>query len=93
MIKHSEVSSEVNFWRDLEKRVGSALDLLGLAIEEGDNTLEESLVNETNSIALELKDKEFQLILSGEYDQRNAILAIHSGAGGTESQDLSLIHI
>ena len=61
--------------------------LLGLAIEEGDNTLEESLVNETNSIALELKDKEFQLILSGEYDQRNAILAIHSGAGGTESQD------
>jgi peptide chain release factor 2 len=87
MIKHSEVSSEVNFWRDLEKRVGSALDLLGLAIEEGDNTLEESLVNETNSIALELKDKEFQLILSGEYDQRNAILAIHSGAGGTESQD------
>lgn len=87
MIKHSEVSSEVNFWRDLEKRVGSALDLLGLAIEEGDNSLEESLVNETNSIALELKDKEFQLVLSGEYDQRNAILAIHSGAGGTESQD------
>ncbi len=87
MIKHSEVSSEVNFWRDLEKRVGSALDLLGLAIEEGDNTLEESLVNETNSIALELKDKEFQLVLSGEYDPRNAILAIHSGAGGTESQD------
>lgn len=87
MIQHSEVSSEVNFWRDLESRVGSAIDLLGLAIEEGDNTLEESLVNEANAIALELRDKEFQLVLSGEYDQRNAILAIHSGAGGTESQD------
>ena len=87
MIQHSEVSSEVNFWRDLESRVGSAIDLLGLAIEEGDNTLEESLVNETNAIALELRDKEFQLVLSGEYDQRNAILAIHAGAGGTESQD------
>ena len=87
MIQHSEVSSEVNFWRDLENRVGSAIDLLGLAIEEGDNTLEESLVNETNAIALELRDKEFQLVLSGEYDQRNAILAIHAGAGGTESQD------
>ena len=87
MIEHSEVSSEVNFWRDLENRVGSAIDLLGLAIEEGDNTLEESLVNETNAIALELRDKEFQLVLSGEYDQRNAILAIHAGAGGTESQD------
>ncbi|SVD42303.1 uncharacterized protein METZ01_LOCUS395157, partial [marine metagenome] len=49
MIEHSEVSSEVNFWRDLENRVGSAIDLLGLAIEEGDNTLEESLANEANA--------------------------------------------
>ena len=87
MIQHSEVSSEVNFWRDLENRVSSALDLLDLAIEEGDNTLEESLVQEADAIALELRDKEFQLVLSGEYDRRNAILAIHSGAGGTESQD------
>ncbi len=87
MIQHSEVSSEVNFWRDLEGRVSSATDLLGLAMEESDDTLVESLVQEAGAIALELRDKEFQLVLSGEYDRRNAILAIHSGAGGTESQD------
>ena len=62
MIQHSEVSSEVNFWRDLESRVGSAIDLLGLAIEEGDNTLEESLVNEANAIALELRDNNIKAI-------------------------------
>ena len=87
MIQHSEVSSEVNFWRDLEGRVSSATDLLGLAMEESDDTLIESLVQEAGAITLELRDKEFQLVLSGEYDRRNAILAIHSGAGGTESQD------
>ena len=38
-------------------------------------------------ISSELKEQEFQLTLSGEYDKRNSILAIHAGAGGTESQD------
>jgi peptide chain release factor 2 len=38
-------------------------------------------------VASRLDELEFQLAFSGEYDDRNAILAIHAGAGGTESQD------
>ena len=58
-----------------------------LALEEGDTSLEETLFADLEAISEELKDREFQLTLSGEYDTRNAILAIHAGAGGTESQD------
>ena len=54
---------------------------------EDDTSLEESLFADLEAISEELKDREFQLTLSGEYDTRNAILAIHAGAGGTESQD------
>jgi peptide chain release factor 2 len=58
-----------------------------MAEEENDAQAE----SEVNADLLELKKKldafEFQTVLSGEDDAKNALLAIHSGAGGTESQD------
>ena len=66
--------------RNLESRVSSAYDLLNLALDEGDTTLEESLRSELEAMTAEIRDREFQLTLSGEYDARNAILAVHAGA-------------
>ena len=83
----ADLKDAVDAWRNLESRVSSAYDLLTLALDEGDTTLEESLRSELEAIAAEIRDREFQLTLSGEYDARNAILAVHAGAGGTESQD------
>jgi peptide chain release factor 2 len=45
------------------------------------------LAAETSRLAAELDGLEFQLMLGGSYDRKNAILALHAGAGGTESQD------
>ncbi|MBI2856526.1 MAG: peptide chain release factor 2 [Chloroflexi bacterium] len=87
MIRLAELKDAVDTWRALEKRVASTYDLLLLALEEGDSSLGETLAQDADAIARELKEREFQLTLSGEYDRRNAILAIHAGAGGTESQD------
>jgi peptide chain release factor 2 len=87
MVQLAELKQVVDTWRALESRASSAHDLLALALEEGDTSLEEFLSQEVEAISRELKGREFQLILSGEYDSRNAILAIHAGAGGTESQD------
>ena len=83
----ADLKDAVDSWRNLESRASSAYDLLTLALDEGDTTLEESLRSELEAIAAEIRDREFQLTLSGEYDARNAILAVHAGAGGTESQD------
>lgn len=87
MIHLAELKHVADTWKALDSRASSARELLALALEESDTSLEEFLTQEVNALSKELNVREFQLILSGEYDTRNAILAIHAGAGGTESQD------
>ena len=87
MMLLSDLKNTSNKWRILQERVTDAQELLDLAIEQEDMTLNEGLQAEIEGISSELKEQEFQLTLSGEYDKRNSILAIHAGAGGTESQD------
>jgi peptide chain release factor 2 len=75
----------VQRWRGLEKRLADIAELLTLPDE--DESLRAELEKETGELGSELTELEFQLAFKGEYDARNAILAIHAGAGGTESQD------
>ena len=87
MIRLADLKQVSQTWQSLSTRASQAHDLLELALEEGDSSLEETLIGELESISKELSSREFTLILSDEHDQRDAILAIHAGAGGTESQD------
>lgn len=77
----------VQTWRQLENEVSELHDMATLAIEEDDQSLQEELQGETDKIASKLDELEVRLTLSDEYDSRDAILALHAGAGGTESQD------
>lgn len=77
----------VKKWRDLEKDVNDLLGLVEIGLQENDVTIEAEVADETVKLASRLAKLEFQLLLSGEYDVKSAILAIHAGAGGTESQD------
>ena len=77
----------VDTWRNLEKKVSDLSTLIDVSLAEDDSSLENEFSQEMHSIELSLEDLEFQLQLGGRYDQRGAILAIHAGAGGTESQD------
>jgi len=79
--------AHVETWRTLERRARDVADLLELAIAETDESLAAPAEEEVDAIERTLSGLEFQLQLSGEYDNRNAILAVHAGAGGTESQD------
>ncbi len=81
------VKDIVSTWRELEKKVTDLDDMLALVLEEEDNSLQEEIQNEVEKLASHLDSLEIQLILNDEYDSRDAILAIHAGAGGTESQD------
>jgi len=74
-------------WRELEKKASDLYELVCLAEEEGDSSLSEEINTEVKAVAYLFERLENQLILSGEYDTHNAMLAIHAGAGGTESQD------
>lgn len=87
----SQLQDTVTTWRQLEKKVFELDELIDLALAEGEDALESDVSAEIAQIERQLDDLEFQLAFSGEYDNRNALLAVHSGAGGTESQDWSQI--
>jgi peptide chain release factor 2 len=87
MRRLSELREEVETWQSLSRRVKDALDLLEMAAEEEDDSMLAELTEEADSLASQLEKLEFQLILSGPHDKDSALLSIHAGAGGTESQD------
>ena len=83
----ASVRDRVETWRGLHRRVQDAAELIELAIAEGDEGAAESAASDIAAAEKQLEGLEFQLQLSGPYDQRSAILAVHAGAGGTDSQD------
>ncbi len=83
----ARLKEQVALWRDLDARTASLISLTELAMAEGDDSLEDQMRAEGEEISSILKGEELRLTLSGPYDERPAILSIHSGAGGTESQD------
>lgn len=83
MKKLANLREEVQEWEKLEKRIA---DLLDLAQMEDESLLPE-IEQEVDDLRRILEQKELNTLLSGPYDQGNALLAIHAGAGGTDSQD------
>jgi len=85
MRQMAEKKKAVEMWRGLEKRAADLTELLTLA--EKDTSLLGEIEAEIDKLSTQLDELEFQMAFSGEFDNRNGILAIHAGAGGTESQD------
>ncbi|MGQ0555261.1 MAG: peptide chain release factor 2 [Nitrospiraceae bacterium] len=85
--KKATIDRELQQWRDIEAKMGDVDALLDLARESGDSALETELASELNQLEPRLATLRVELLLSGELDSNNAIVAIHPGAGGTESQD------
>ena len=83
----SALKEETQTWRKLEQKVKDLTDLVELSLQEEDVSLEQEVRSEVDRISAEVERLDLQLLLGGEYDRRNAIVAFHAGAGGTESQD------
>jgi len=67
--------------------VSDAIDLYEMAKEENDEESIEALYDDAPALEEQIRNMEIEVLLSGESDANNAILSIHPGAGGTESQD------
>jgi len=83
MQRLSALQEELGYWTQLRQNVVDAVELESL----GDEDLASDLTGEADRLEGELNRAEFRLMLSGTHDRGNAILAIHAGAGGTDSQD------
>ena len=83
MKQYNSTKAEVDSWHVFSRRLHDALELAEL----DDESLRSDLENEITSIEAELEKRSFTAMLSGKYDHDSAILAIHAGAGGTDSQD------
>jgi len=81
------VKNTVETWRKMEKEIADLMEMTALAIDEKDESLQKEIQNQTSELTSQLDELETRLLLSDEYDARDAILTIHAGAGGTESQD------
>ena len=75
--KFTKINTEV---RNLE-------ELNNLLLLEEDNDLVKELLRNTRVLEHDLEKFEIETLLSGKYDRNNAIVTLHPGAGGTESQD------
>lgn len=67
--------------------ITDAEELYEMAQDENDEEAIQSLYDDANALETLIRDMEIEVLLSGESDANNAILSIHPGAGGTESQD------
>jgi len=83
MKQYNGLKTEVESWRNFSRHLDETLELAQL----DDESLRAELEPEISAIETELEKRSFAAMLSGKYDHDSAILAIHAGAGGTDSQD------
>ncbi|NLG80634.1 MAG: peptide chain release factor 2 [Firmicutes bacterium] len=83
----SQIKADVERWEKARAEAEDLAVLLELGLEEGDESVEKEVRQGMKSLTKAVTGLELAHLLGGEYDRANAILSIHPGAGGTESQD------
>ena len=85
--KSKGLKSNVEKYEILKTELEDLQVLNSLAIEEDDESLVTEIDNGIKNINKKVEKITLETLLSGQYDKNNAILTLHSGAGGTEAQD------
>ena len=87
----TQLERKLQKYQDAASAVGDAQELYEMAQDEKDDETIETLFSESEHLENYVRQMEISVLLSGETDGNNAILSIHPGAGGTESQDWASI--
>ena len=87
----SAIKNKIAIHENLCREYDDAHTLIELADEEEDLSLLDEAKEAVAKVENELETQKLATLLSGEYDQNNAILTFHAGAGGTEAQDWAMM--
>ncbi len=79
----TRLRNQVGIWQRLSKHLLETRELAELEDED----LAKELTREVQTLELEIGDLEFQTLFNGQYDDEDALISLHAGAGGTEAQD------
>ena len=85
--KISGIKNKIASYQSLSDDFEETLMLIEIADEEGDLSHLDEAKEGVERVQKELETQKLSTLLTGEYDQNNAILTFHAGAGGTEAQD------
>ena len=81
------LKSKVETYKKLQSELNNVIEMSELLQLEPDSEMIKDTIKTTNNIEKEIERLEITILLSGKYDNNNAIITIHPGAGGTEAQD------
>ena len=87
MRERTELEDRLGSLSRLERDLEDAVTLVDLAEAEDDAGVEREAIDQLKALKLEAERRQVESLLSGEADGNDAYIEVHSGAGGTESQD------
>ena len=85
--ERADLARTIGRFKDLARHAEDLRVLWDMAIEAGDESETPGIEQELSTLRKDLEAFSVKIVLSGPQDRKNAILSIHPGAGGTESQD------
>ena len=83
----ASLSNKINDFDKAKKTIDDTEDVIDLALEENDEELLFEIEKDLNAVSDKVEDMRLKTLLCGKYDNLNALLTLHAGAGGTEACD------
>ena len=87
LTKIKKIKSKCETYQKLETEINNLIEMSELLQLEYDEEMAKDTIRSTKQTAKDIEKLEIETLFSGKYDNNNAIVTIHPGAGGTESQD------
>ena len=85
--KQKQLKRKIEKFTIIKNELENIADLIELAMLENDDSIAKDINQMIDNSQKQIEQLQFETLLSGKYDKNNAILTLHPGAGGTESQD------
>lgn len=85
--KLKSLQNKVEKFKNIQSELNNLMDLNQLLLEDLDEEMAKEVIKNTDKLEKVIDDLELETLLNGKYDKNNAIITLHPGAGGTESQD------